>query len=205
MEATNLGPTDAEHARSARSTFVFALSGSFKMCYKLSGLCCCVRSPYSPGTNAVLLTALAGGRYEQVGGSLINVNPSHRELVQTVSECHIAWLIAYMNDGCLVFLTFQRASMIGSAYTHISNSSHRLLHQVENLVEDCSHWHSDTKLVYEIGYARSIGVYSDGSGFNAGHFLHSECDLASRRGNSLIEFTVQLPRKVLTVTLPHNA
>ena len=46
MEVTNLGPTDAEHARSARATFVFALSGSFKMCYKLKGFCCCA-SQYS--------------------------------------------------------------------------------------------------------------------------------------------------------------
>ena len=149
---------------------------------------------------------LSGGRYEQVGGSLINVNPSHRELVQKVRECHITCLITYMNDGCLVFLTFQRAAVIGSVHTHISQaSSHRFLYQVENLVEDCSHWHSDTKLVYEIGYAKSIGVYSDGSGFDAGHFLHSECDLANRRGNSLIQFTVQQIRKVLTATLHHNA
>ena len=62
VEVTDLGPTNAEHARSAEATFVFSMSGSFIMCYKLMG-----------------------GRYEQVGTNLISVNPSHRELVQEVS------------------------------------------------------------------------------------------------------------------------
>ena len=89
--------------------------------------------------------------------------------------------------------------------THLKET-HKVWHiiQVENLVEDCSHWHGDTKLVYEIGYAKSVGVH-DGSGFDAGHFLHSECNLANRRGNSLIKFTVQQTQKVLTATVHHNA
>ena len=61
-EVTDLGPTDAEHARSAEATFVFSMSGSFIMCYR----------------------PLGRVKFEQVGTSLISVNPSHRELVQKV-------------------------------------------------------------------------------------------------------------------------
>ena len=63
-EQTDVGPTDAEHARSAQAAFVFAMSGTFQICYKLAD----------------------SSTYEQVGSALINVNPSHKELVQEVYD-----------------------------------------------------------------------------------------------------------------------
>ena len=87
IEITNLGPTDAQHARNAQGTIVSAISGSFKICYKL-----------------------LGGRYEQVGTSLVNVNPSHRELVQKVSgyndlaSCSSQVPFTY-SDGVLCFMS----------------------------------------------------------------------------------------------------
>jgi len=76
------GPTDAEHARSAQAVFVFSMSGSFQLCYKL-----------------------LGKPYEQVGSTLLNVIPSHRELLQKVS--HNRPLTLPMNVS--VLLRFDRA------------------------------------------------------------------------------------------------
>ena len=59
---TDLGPADIEHTSSALATFKFAVPGSFRLCYKGVG------QPYT-----------------HVGDELFMVEPSHRQIAQSVA------------------------------------------------------------------------------------------------------------------------
>ena len=65
-------------------------------------------------------------------------------------------------------------------------------------------WSGPTKLVFETGYAITIGIHNGGT-MDEGHFLHSECT-ASRRGDTDIEFTTTLPvDEVASITSSQNS
>ena len=59
-------------------------------------------------------------------------------------------------------------------------------------LSSCTVYDGSQKQVFEIGFAMSAGIYSDGS-LHDGHFMQSECSFDSRRTSPSVGFEITVP------------
>ena len=82
-------------------------------------------------------------------------------------------------------------AQVGTALATLASEHREVSQTVQNLVDRCSLWNGVTKLIYENGYAKTIGIHNS-EGLSEGYFLHSDCR-ATRRGDTDIQFITTLP------------
>ena len=71
-------------------------------------------------------------------------------------------------------------------------------------LESCYHWHGDTKLVYEIAYGTTTGIYASGS-YLLNQLLHTDCSSTGAGSVDIAYAVTVLASKVADVqTLMNN-